>query len=66
MTATAETVYRVTTAEAAKLFGIPERTIRRWWAEGRLTDPERHGRALLWDVAQLAELAEWRHERNPH
>ncbi|HEX6938402.1 MAG TPA: helix-turn-helix domain-containing protein [Longimicrobiales bacterium] len=57
------TVWRVTTAEAARLFNVPERTIRRWHAEGRLPEPARRGRAYLWDVLAVARAVEERRER---
>ena len=54
---------RISTGQAASHYGIPARTIRRWHAEGRLTDPERRGRALWWNVLEIDQLAEWRRER---
>jgi transposase len=54
---------RISTEQAAREYGIPARTIRRWHAEGRLCDPERRGRALWWDVLEIDQLAEWRRER---
>jgi hypothetical protein len=54
---------RISTGQAARTYGIPERTIRRWHAEGRLTDPEKRGRTLWWDVLEIDQLAEWRRER---
>jgi transposase len=54
---------RISTRQASREYGIPERTIRRWHAEGRLCDPERRGRTLWWDVMEIDQLAEWRRER---
>lgn len=53
----------ISTKQASRHHGIPERTIRRWWAEGRLCEPERRGRTLYWDAAEIDQLAEWRRER---
>lgn len=54
---------RISTRQAARDYGIPERTIRRWHAEGRLTDPQKRGRTLWWSVLEIDQLAEWRRER---
>jgi transposase len=56
-------VQRISTAQAARKYKIPARTIRRWHAEGRLCDPQRRGRTLWWDVMEIDQLAEWRRER---
>ena len=61
---------RITTADAEAIYGIPARTIRRWWAEGRITDPEiRHGR-YWWLLSEIDQLAHQRHKsrltRTPH
>ena len=54
---------RISTKDAAKIYGIPERTIRRWHTEGRLTDPERDGHRLLWNVDEIDQMAQLRHGR---
>lgn len=54
---------RISTAQAERQYGIPARTIRRWHAEQRLTDPERRGRTLWWDVLEIDQLAAWRRGR---
>lgn len=54
---------RITTKDAEKIYGIPERTIRRWHAEGRMTAPERDGHKLMWLASEIDQLAQWRHER---
>lgn len=53
----------ISTARAARHYGIPARTIRRWHAEGRLTDPQKRGHTLWWNVMELDQLAEWRRGR---
>jgi predicted site-specific integrase-resolvase len=58
----AESVSRtlITTADAAAIYRIPARTIRRWHAEGRLTDPvTEHGR-YLWNREEIDQLAQLR------
>lgn len=54
---------RISTEQAARKYEIPARTIRRWHAEGRLTDPQKRGRTLWWSVLEIDQLAEWRRER---
>lgn len=39
---------RLTFAELVKLYGIPERTLRRWIADGRLPPPIKDGRRHVW------------------
>lgn len=56
---------RISTQQAARQYDIPERTIRRWHTEGRLTDPQRRGRALWWNILEIDQLAAWRRERKP-
>ena len=51
---------RITTADASRLYGIPARTIRRWHAEGRITDPEiQHGR-YLWLETEIDQMCQLR------
>lgn len=50
---------RISTADAALLYRIPARTLRRWHTEGRIT-VHRDGRNLLWDCAELDQLTEQR------
>lgn len=57
------TVERISTKQASKHYGIPQRTIRRWHAEGRMCAPERRGHALWWNIAEIDQLAAWRRER---
>lgn len=54
---------RISTKDAESIYGIPERTIRRWHAEGRMTDPEHDGHKLMWDADEIDQLARWRHDR---
>jgi excisionase family DNA binding protein len=51
-----------TTADAARLTGVSERTIRRWITAGRLTS-RRRGRVWLVDPLEVSELAELRGAR---
>ena len=60
MAARAVTGRRITTSAASSLYGIPPRTIRRWHAEGRLTNPETDGKRLLWLQGEIDQLAELR------
>ncbi|MEV4173997.1 helix-turn-helix domain-containing protein [Nonomuraea sp. NPDC049709] len=53
---------RITTSDAATLYGIPPRTLTRWHNEGRIT-AQRHGRALLWSCDELDQLTDQRHGR---
>lgn len=53
---------RVPINVAALLCRIPERTLRRWAAEGRLTT-HRAGRELLVDPLEVAQLQEMRDTR---
>lgn len=54
---------RISTADAAKIYGIPARTIRRWHTEGRITDPVNdHGR-YMWNAAEIDQMAALRHGR---
>ena len=48
---------RISTADAARIYRIPARTIRRWHTEGRITDPQRHGRRLMWNADEIDQLA---------
>lgn len=50
---------RISTADAAQLYRIPARTLRRWHQEGRIT-VHRDGRNLWWDCNELDQLAEQR------
>lgn len=50
---------RISTADAALLYRIPARTLRRWHQEGRIT-VQRDGRNLLWSCAELDQLADQR------
>ncbi|MFI6296723.1 hypothetical protein ACIBEJ_34395 [Nonomuraea sp. NPDC050790] len=50
---------RISTAEAAYMYKIPARTLRRWHAEGRIT-VERDGRNLLWSRTELDQLTKLR------
>ncbi|MDF5758597.1 helix-turn-helix domain-containing protein [Spongiactinospora sp. TRM90649] len=50
---------RISTADAARIYRIPARTIRRWHSEGRLT-ATRDGKRLLWSCAELDQLADLR------
>jgi hypothetical protein len=45
---------------AAKAYQLPERTLQRWVAGGRLT-VIRHGRNVLIDLLELGELVEQQH-----
>ena len=50
---------RITTADAARIYHIPARTIRRWHTEGRTTDPLVIKGKLWWlreEIDQLAHL----------
>lgn len=51
---------RITTADAAHAYDIPERTIRRWHAEGRTTEPLVHGNKLWWLRNEIDQLAHQR------
>lgn len=56
-------ITRVSTKDAAKIYGIPERTIRRWHTEGRITDPAiDHGR-YMWNAAEIDQMAALRRGR---
>lgn len=44
------------TAVAARKYGVAERTLRRWHAEGRIT-ARRRGRCWLWNAWDVEELA---------
>jgi excisionase family DNA binding protein len=46
--------------EAAKAYRIPERTVRRWFHDGRLTGTKR-GRVIHINPIELAELVEAQH-----
>lgn len=50
----------MTTRDAAKIYGVPGRTIRRWHAEGRLTDPVKRQGRLLWNPDEIEQLASLR------
>lgn len=49
-----------TTAMAADLSGVPQRTIQRWAAEGRITSEIRAGDIHV-NAAEVEELAEHRY-----
>jgi hypothetical protein len=46
--------------DAAKAHRLPERTLRRWVAMGRLTATKR-GRTVVVDLLELGELVEQQH-----
>jgi predicted site-specific integrase-resolvase len=50
----------VSTADAARIYRVPARTIRRWYTEGRITEPVRHQGRLFWDAEQIAQLVRLR------
>lgn len=50
---------RITTAEAADIYHIPARTLRRWANEGRLTTT-RQGRTILLNPDELDQLSDLR------
>lgn len=50
---------RISTADAALLYRIPARTLRRWHTEGRIT-ARRDGRNYLWNCDELDQLADQR------
>ncbi|MGI5288043.1 helix-turn-helix domain-containing protein [Nonomuraea polychroma] len=58
MTST-RTTSRISTADAAVIYHIPARTLRRWVNEGRLTS-QRQGRAILVNCDELDQLADLR------
>jgi hypothetical protein len=60
---TGNSITRISTADAAKLYGIPARTIRRWHDEGRITGPAiNHGR-YMWNAEEIDQMARLRHGR---
>ncbi|MEV0149087.1 MULTISPECIES: MerR family transcriptional regulator [unclassified Nonomuraea] len=50
----------ITTGDAAAIYCIPARTIRRWHAEGRLTDPLVDRGRYLWNRGEIDQLARLR------
>lgn len=48
---------RITTADAARIYHIPARTIRRWHAEGRTTDPVFDRGKAMWLASEIDQLA---------
>lgn len=49
------------TKDAARVYRVPERTLRRWHTEGRIT-ARRRGRCWLWDAFEVEELAKLQHD----
>ena len=54
---------RITTADAARIYKVPARTIRRWHTEGRTTDPVAIKGRLHWDAGEIDQLAALRSGR---
>lgn len=54
---------RISTKDAEAIYDIPERTIRRWHAEGRITDPVAEKGRLLWNTDEIDQMAQLRHGR---
>jgi hypothetical protein len=48
---------RMTTKEITELYGIPARTLRRWHAEGRMTDPIVERGRFLWSLDEIDQLS---------
>jgi predicted site-specific integrase-resolvase len=51
---------RITTRDAEALYGIPARTIRRWYTEGRLTDPVIDKGRYLWMQTEIDQMHQLR------
>ncbi|WP_329520523.1 MerR family transcriptional regulator [Spirillospora sp. NBC_01491] len=51
---------RISTRDAARIYRIPARTIRRWHAEGRITEPEMRKGCAYWDAEEIEQMAELR------
>lgn len=51
---------RITTADAEAIYGIPARTIRRWHAEGRITDPLVDKGRYLWLETEIDQMCQLR------
>jgi hypothetical protein len=51
---------RITTSDAARIYHIPARTIRRWHTEGRTTDPVVVKGKLWWLQEEIDQLAHQR------
>ncbi len=54
---------RITTADAARIYKVPARTIRRWCDEGRITEPIAIKGRLHWDAGEIDQLAALRKGR---
>lgn len=54
---------RITTADAARIYKVPARTIRRWHAEGRTTEPVVIKGRLHWEAEEIDQLAALRKGR---
>jgi predicted site-specific integrase-resolvase len=53
---------RVSVADAEKTYRVPQATLRRWCAEGRLTSLKRDGRRWLLPI-ELDQMLDWRQHR---
>lgn len=59
----AMTRHLISTRDASRIYKIPERTIRRWHTEGRITDPEVVGGRLMWNHEEIVQMAAMRRGR---
>lgn len=48
---------QISTADAEEIYGIPARTIRRWYTEGRVTQPEMVKGRLMWNHEEIIQMA---------
>ncbi|MFD0902346.1 GIY-YIG nuclease family protein [Actinomadura sediminis] len=46
----------ISTKDATKIYGVPYSKLRLWANEGRICEPERRGRELFWDAAEIEQI----------
>lgn len=46
----------MSTADAERIYRIPARTIRRWHAEGRITDPVTVQGRAMWNPDEIEQM----------
>jgi predicted DNA-binding transcriptional regulator AlpA len=58
---------KVRTAQIAAACGVSDQTILNWWRRGQFPKPQKIGRVLLWDAAEVnAFLAARQQEEATH
>jgi DNA-binding transcriptional MerR regulator len=46
----------MSTKDVARIYGVPYSKLRLWADAGRICEPERRGRELYWDPAEVEQM----------